>query len=284
MNSVTGDLCEVPGITKQNKELLNNIGINTTYQLFGKYMTFVTPIMKPSLIVWCFISWLTAIGISATDRKICAAAVGEKLNVSFPGVYDSDISDLEESAEDSPKDIVKMPMASENTVSERLTKLEYSTDNLCNTIANVTSQQELVDTRLELQETKKKLASVEKMTEQSHQQMLVLTKKIASLDIATKQLNDHKDRASGVSRTALERIGILESENRYLRTMVDQFETNFCSTLRDQTSQFASIKRIVEDVEEGSIARHADLDSRLELDAYYIERIRGALLANDINT
>jgi len=87
VSPVTGELTEVPGVTPFCKEILNAFGIRSTYQLLARYMACVDPNASSRDIVKSFTEWLESITYPKNLIPICVKVVGEKLNVSFPGIY-----------------------------------------------------------------------------------------------------------------------------------------------------------------------------------------------------
>mmetsp|Transcript_16736 Transcript_16736/g.23024 ORF Transcript_16736/g.23024 Transcript_16736/m.23024 type:complete len:122 (-) Transcript_16736:77-442(-) len=93
---ISGDLKadKIPGVGAASIKALEAVGITTTYQLFGKYLSFKGEGITPQEHANLFYSWLkndvkTAAGYTAT----VVTAVAEKLNITYPGLFD--ISDFD---------------------------------------------------------------------------------------------------------------------------------------------------------------------------------------------
>jgi len=74
-DQVSGDLEEVPGIGPANKATLAREGINNTYQLIGKYLTFKDGDVKEHQDA--MMGWLKSIVSSPTPLLSCAAELRE---------------------------------------------------------------------------------------------------------------------------------------------------------------------------------------------------------------
>eukprot|EP01035_Chromulina_nebulosa_P019790 gene19790-25731_t len=89
---VSGHLQEVPGIGEINEKHLmnedNEMGVSTTFQLIGKFLSFRK--LGGSQFQQCdlFWNWLKNKNISHQRNNI-VQAIAEKCNVMFPGMYDS---------------------------------------------------------------------------------------------------------------------------------------------------------------------------------------------------
>ena len=68
-------------------------GVETTYQLFGKFLSFKGPGMSVSVHVDLFHAWLKDIGISG-HRNAITKAVAEKCSAWLPMIYNP--ADFEE--------------------------------------------------------------------------------------------------------------------------------------------------------------------------------------------
>ena len=81
------DLEDVPGIGPKTAELLREKGITTLYQLAGVFLTFKAAGVDED--AWCQKMWeyLSSIGCPGGYRAGVIDCLGEKLCLSFPGVY-----------------------------------------------------------------------------------------------------------------------------------------------------------------------------------------------------
>ena len=87
---ITGDLTEVPGLGDVTANLLRNQGITTTYQLFGKFLSFMDEGVECVELCDRFWYWLEdVVGTPAGYRGSIVQAVACKLDATYPGLYDS---------------------------------------------------------------------------------------------------------------------------------------------------------------------------------------------------
>ena len=100
---LTGDLHEVPGISDKTIEKLARVSvaivghghqvtipaITSTHGLIGVFMSFKTAGVGPVEHVQRFYLWWCSLGVSAGHRAGVVHALAEKINISFPGLYDS---------------------------------------------------------------------------------------------------------------------------------------------------------------------------------------------------
>jgi hypothetical protein len=91
MKEVTGDLRDLPGIGPVSVKALNKQGITTTYQLFGKFLSLKEEGVGSVELADRFWFWLDSAGTHAGSRAAIVLAVAEKLNLSFPGLYDGSL-------------------------------------------------------------------------------------------------------------------------------------------------------------------------------------------------
>ena len=87
-------IVQVPGLGPKSIEALESMGITTTFQLFGMYLSLKGETTTPKEHANLFYQWLkndvkTASGYTAT----VVMAVAEKLNVTFVGLFN--VSDYE---------------------------------------------------------------------------------------------------------------------------------------------------------------------------------------------
>jgi Barrier to autointegration factor len=81
----------VPGIGPAAARALEEAGVDTTYALFGKFLSMKTKDCGPIEHSERFFQWLVAtLPRHSQFRSGIVQAVAEKLNISFPGVYDPD--------------------------------------------------------------------------------------------------------------------------------------------------------------------------------------------------
>jgi hypothetical protein len=87
---ITEELLKVPGIGKATKLILSEIGVDTTYALLGKYLSLKQLNVEPVEHAERFYLWLKSIGVNS-HRCAIVHAISEKMNISFPGIYNEDI-------------------------------------------------------------------------------------------------------------------------------------------------------------------------------------------------
>ena len=85
---ITGNLNEVPGIGQKTVEALNKDGISTTFQLMGRYLSLKDEGVLPIEHADRFYYWLTSLHTPAGFRAGIVRSIAEKLNITFPGLYD----------------------------------------------------------------------------------------------------------------------------------------------------------------------------------------------------
>ena len=88
---VTGVLTDVPGIGPASVKALKEQGITTTYQLFGKFLSLKEEQVGSVELADRFWFWLDSAGTASGSRAAVVLAVAEKLNLSFPGLYDGSL-------------------------------------------------------------------------------------------------------------------------------------------------------------------------------------------------
>ena len=86
---ITGDLEEIPGLGRVNKAKMNAEGVSTTYQLFGKFLMLKDEGVDSVELCNRFWYWLETIETPPGYRGSIVQAVACKLDVTYPGLYDS---------------------------------------------------------------------------------------------------------------------------------------------------------------------------------------------------
>lgn len=84
---------QVPGVGPATIACLKAIGITTTFQLLGQYLILKDAGVDPLEHAERFYQWLKALNTPAGFRAGIVHSVAEKLNVSFPRIYDSSAYD-----------------------------------------------------------------------------------------------------------------------------------------------------------------------------------------------
>lgn len=74
-------------------KILNDNGVTTTYQLFGKYLQLKEAGVGPVEHADRFYFWLLSLGTPSGFRAGIVRAVAEKLNVTYIGLYDNSLYD-----------------------------------------------------------------------------------------------------------------------------------------------------------------------------------------------
>lgn len=87
---VQESLLTVPGIGPASEKLLKNNGVDTTYQLMGKYLSLRHKNMSSTAHLTEMVKWLAEIGISQY-RSCIAKNIAEKVNTFMPGIYECTI-------------------------------------------------------------------------------------------------------------------------------------------------------------------------------------------------
>ena len=84
------DLSSIPGIGPKNKEIFEKNGIYTTHQLIAKFLSLSEE--ETDCVELCdkFYFWMQLIGIHS-HRGAIVTALGEKISIFIPGIYDSEI-------------------------------------------------------------------------------------------------------------------------------------------------------------------------------------------------
>mmetsp|Transcript_6841 Transcript_6841/g.15696 ORF Transcript_6841/g.15696 Transcript_6841/m.15696 type:complete len:115 (+) Transcript_6841:90-434(+) len=85
---ITGDLEEIPGVGPANKQKMIDAGVENTYQLIGKYLTFKKGTVKEHQDA--AFSWLRDIGVNASRNNIILA-LAEKCDIFMQGIYDASL-------------------------------------------------------------------------------------------------------------------------------------------------------------------------------------------------
>ena len=92
-SSISGDLTEVPGVGPKIARILSKNGVNTTYQLFALFLGLKDK--KVETVEHCdrFFYKLQEFGIAKVNITSIVEAVAQKLDISFPGLYDTEYFD-----------------------------------------------------------------------------------------------------------------------------------------------------------------------------------------------
>eukprot|EP01039_Chlorochromonas_danica_P011142 gene11142-12421_t len=90
---ITGSLDEVPGVAAKTIEKLEEQGINTTFQLIGKYLSLKDKDVGPVEHADRFYLWLQAIGTPGGHRAGVVHSIAERMNIIFPGIYEASLYD-----------------------------------------------------------------------------------------------------------------------------------------------------------------------------------------------
>jgi len=85
---ITGDLSEVPGLGDFGIKKLKKENISTTFALMGKFLILKEKGVEPIEHCDRFFYWLTSVGITSHKHTI-TQAIAQKLDISFPGIYES---------------------------------------------------------------------------------------------------------------------------------------------------------------------------------------------------
>ena len=88
MAPISGDLKEVPGIGPATEEKLRENQISTTFQLLGKFLMLKEEGVESVELCDRFWYWLESIGTPAGHRGGVVQAIANKLDASYPGMYD----------------------------------------------------------------------------------------------------------------------------------------------------------------------------------------------------
>ena len=86
---ITGDLKEIPGVGPATIKALNENGISTTYGLIGKYLMLKETGVESVEHCDRFFYWLKDIGTAAGYRSAVVQAIAQKMDITFPGIYDA---------------------------------------------------------------------------------------------------------------------------------------------------------------------------------------------------
>jgi len=88
------ELLSVPGIGPKNKESFQNNGIFTVHQLMGKFLSLSEE--ETDCVELCdkFYFWMQLIGVNS-HRGAIVSALGEKLAIIVPDIYDSEIYEID---------------------------------------------------------------------------------------------------------------------------------------------------------------------------------------------
>ena len=85
---LSGDLAQVPGVGDSCISTLKRAGIENLYQLIAKYLSFKEDGIECVEHHEAFYVWLKEIGVTA-HRATITNSIGEKMNLVFPGIFDS---------------------------------------------------------------------------------------------------------------------------------------------------------------------------------------------------
>jgi len=104
-SELTGDITEVPGIGPEGAKTLKKVGVSTTFQLIGKYLslkgrkvdkTIVGPVQHAE----GFWEFLKETGVAPGHRAGVVQCIAEKTNMFFPGMYNEDLYKGESTVEE----------------------------------------------------------------------------------------------------------------------------------------------------------------------------------------
>ena len=87
---VSGVLTEVPGVGPATAAKLAAHGVDTTYALIGKYLTFRTADVNCVEHMDRFYAWLTFVDTATGFRAGTCQAIAEKVDTLLPGTYDAE--------------------------------------------------------------------------------------------------------------------------------------------------------------------------------------------------
>jgi hypothetical protein len=85
---VSGVLTEVPGVGPATAAKLAAHGVDTTFALIGKYLTFRTAGVSCIEHMDRFYAWLTFVDTASGFRAGTCQAIAEKVDTFLPGTYD----------------------------------------------------------------------------------------------------------------------------------------------------------------------------------------------------
>lgn len=88
---VSTDLLKVPGVGPATVKLLKEVGITTTHQLFGKFLSLRDDDVRSIELADRFWFWLNSLGSPPGSRGAVVLAVAEKLNLTFTDLYDGSL-------------------------------------------------------------------------------------------------------------------------------------------------------------------------------------------------
>ena len=86
---IKGNLLEVPGIGPATVKAMNEAGMTTTFELIGKYMSLKAQGVDSEDHCDRFFYWLKDIGTAAGYRSSVVQAIAQKMDITFPGIYDA---------------------------------------------------------------------------------------------------------------------------------------------------------------------------------------------------
>eukprot|EP00596_Hydrurales_sp_CCMP1899_P011118 CAMPEP_0119038170 /NCGR_PEP_ID=MMETSP1177-20130426/6894_1 /TAXON_ID=2985 /ORGANISM="Ochromonas sp, Strain CCMP1899" /LENGTH=125 /DNA_ID=CAMNT_0007000353 /DNA_START=53 /DNA_END=430 /DNA_ORIENTATION=- len=86
---ISGDLSEVPGVGPASVTALNADGIQTTYQLLGKFLSLKDSEVGAVELADRFYHWLTSLGTPTGFRAGVVLSIAEKLNLTYNGIFDA---------------------------------------------------------------------------------------------------------------------------------------------------------------------------------------------------
>lgn len=85
---ISGDLIEVPGIGPRTSSILKKSGVETTYQLFAKFLSLRGADDDCRTHCNKFIRWLVEVDTPPMFRNTITHVLAEKLALLFPSLYD----------------------------------------------------------------------------------------------------------------------------------------------------------------------------------------------------
>ena len=86
---LTGNLNEIPGIGPATVKLMKENGVSTTYGLIGKYLSLKEEGVESVEHCDRFFFWLSNIGTAPGFRGSIVQAIAQKMDITFPGIYDA---------------------------------------------------------------------------------------------------------------------------------------------------------------------------------------------------
>lgn len=90
---LTGNLLDIPGLGPASASALEAVGIGTSFQLIGKFLSLKDPGVESVELCDRFFYFLTDTVVSAGFRSSIVQSVAYKCNVMYPGIYDESVYD-----------------------------------------------------------------------------------------------------------------------------------------------------------------------------------------------